>query len=133
MYVINSRPHLLHKRQALPAPLPVHADLTGSSPTPMAQEDEVEPREKLRTDTNKALRKMCGAEGCFFISSGKKFFKKNGKANLDLWADDGLHLGDTGIITLGNFFQGNVAALLDKNKKVNPKKKPKTPAEDAPN
>jgi hypothetical protein len=93
-----------------------------SQPPPLdytvPMEDLLDPKERKRRDANKALRKACRFADCFFLESWKKVFDDCGDPILDLYCDDGLHLSSPGIISLGNYLQGNVAALKDRNKRV---------------
>ena len=101
--------------------------ITGTSATPIQPatldhsqsiEDFLDPKERKRRDANKALRKACRIAECFFLESWKKVFDDCGDPILDMYCDDGLHLSSPGIISLGNYLEGNVAALKDQNKRI---------------
>jgi hypothetical protein len=76
---------------------------------------DVEPMERKRRNANKAIRKACKAAGVHFYESWKTFFNKDDTINLNYYADDGLHLSQSGILALTRYVEGNVATLMDSN------------------
>jgi hypothetical protein len=75
-------------------------------------------KEKKRRETNKAIRYYCKVAGVCFQESWKCLQLSDRTVNLELYAPDGLHLNDEGVIRLRNYIEGNVSTLLNPNKKL---------------
>jgi hypothetical protein len=75
-------------------------------------------KEKKRRQTNKAIRYYCKDAGICFLESWKCLQLADRTVNLEMYAPDGLHLNDEGILTLRNYIEGNVSTLLDPNKQL---------------
>jgi hypothetical protein len=75
-------------------------------------------REKKRRETNKAIRYYCRDAGICFLESWKSLQLADRTVNLELYAPDGLHLNDDGVIALRNYVEGNVSTLLDPSKQL---------------
>jgi hypothetical protein len=67
-------------------------------------------------------RKVATSQGCHFLKSGRVVFNEDSTLNYTHYAEDGLHLSNDGILSLGYYLEGNIGCLLDKNKKVKTKK-----------
>jgi lysophospholipase L1-like esterase len=81
--------------------------------------------EKKRRQTNIQLRRLCKQKNVYFLETWKAMedkTKKDRSINLDLYANDGLHLNNDGISALGNYIEGTTACLLDFKKMPKPKR-----------
>jgi lysophospholipase L1-like esterase len=79
--------------------------------------------EKKRRKTNQLIRKLCKNKHIYFLETWKATENKNIRSlNLQLYADDGLHLNSDGIQALANYVEGTTACLLDFKKLPKPKR-----------
>ena len=85
--------------------------------------DQLPYMEQKRRHTNKAVRKICKKMGVYFVETWRGLQKPDKSVNLDLYADDGLHLNEHGIQALGRYIEGTTACLLDRRKLCKPKRK----------
>jgi hypothetical protein len=120
----NSTPHLpstkldiVDQKESAYAPPPPGPLLHIPSP-----DYPVDPWEQKRRDFNKTFRKICSKHDCYFLKSGRVVFDGDDTLIFDRYSDDGLHLNNDGIVALGYYLEGNVASLMDKNKKIIKKK-----------
>ena len=73
---------------------------------------KLHPMEKKRRTTNKAIRRLCKKTGTVFLESWGCVELDNWNADLNNYADDGLHLREQGIQALGNYLGSNSVRLL---------------------
>jgi hypothetical protein len=92
---------------------------TTSPPPPKKSRTEQEiyqslhPMERKRRSVNKAIRKLCTTSRCLFLESWRcVMHKKTKEVNLNLFADDGLHLNQDGIAAMSEFIEGNIQRLI---------------------
>jgi hypothetical protein len=85
--------------------------------------------EQKRRKTNKAIRKSCMTNDIIFLESWacvQKGTKKGNKtANLDCFADDGLHLNNQGIVAFARYLECNSIRCLHLKKVAKKETKPK--------
>jgi lysophospholipase L1-like esterase len=124
---INNRETHITAANYLPPPPPVCANEEDQQPVRAPTRQQVyqalHPLEKKRRQTNIQLRRLCKIKGIYFLETWKAMEnKQNRSINLDLYANDGLHLASDGIAALGNYLEGNTACLLDFKKMPKPKR-----------
>jgi hypothetical protein len=87
-------------------------------PTNQAIYQALHPREKKRRATNKAIRRLCKETGCFFMETWRCTELRDRSLDINMFADDGLHLSTQGINALARYIEGNASCLLDQKKRV---------------
>jgi lysophospholipase L1-like esterase len=109
----------------LPPPPPAVENNQPPTRPPTRQEiyQALHPMEKKRRQTNIQLRRLCKQKNVYFLETWKAMENKmNRSTNLNLYANDGLHLNNHGITALGNYIEGTTACLLDFKKMPKPKR-----------
>jgi hypothetical protein len=79
--------------------------------------------EKKRRHVNRDIRKVCNKLGVAFLETWKCLQNKDKTVKLGLYALDGLHFNKEGIYTMANYIGGNASCLLDRKKRIKPKRK----------
>ena len=121
MAVIKARNTPLTAANYLPPPPPVMDQ--GRPPTRQQIHNALHPMEKKRRKTNQLIRKLCKDSGTYFLETWKAMENKPDRSiNLNLFANDGLHLNHDGICALTKYIEGTTACLLDFKKLPKPKR-----------
>jgi hypothetical protein len=65
-------------------------------------------------DMNRITKAICEKRGYFYLEGGLKFVNTDGTTNLDLYADDLLHMSERGTRVLYEYYQGAMGSVMDK-------------------